>query len=97
MPTFRKKNPVVDAFNLASDPWSQWFKDAIILGRVQCFYRNRDISDPLGEFDYAVISSGYGTHIAHCRDYVINEGNFRIYPCKPDIFKMTYELVEVQP
>lgn len=97
MPTFRKVNTSVDAFRLDTYPWPDWFRDAIDLGRVECFYHSRDISDPLGKFDYAVISSGYGTHIADCCDYVINEGDFKIYPCKPDIFEMTYNPVEAQP
>lgn len=35
-----------------------------------------------------------GTMIANTGDYIIKGINGEFYPCKPDIFKKTYELVE---
>lgn len=36
-----------------------------------------------------------GTMKANVGDYIITGVNGEQYPCKPDIFKQTYELVEV--
>ncbi|MBY6871669.1 hypothetical protein HYH37_00385 [Clostridium botulinum] len=35
-----------------------------------------------------------GTMIANTGDYIIKGVNGEFYPCKPDIFKRTYELAE---
>lgn len=35
-----------------------------------------------------------GEHIASIGDYIIKGVKGEFYPCKPDIFEMTYELVE---
>lgn len=35
-----------------------------------------------------------GQHIASLGDYIIKGVKGEIYPCKPDIFEMTYEEVE---
>ncbi|HBJ2602292.1 TPA: hypothetical protein LA751_001571 [Clostridium botulinum] len=35
-----------------------------------------------------------GTMIANTGDYIIKSANGKFYPCKPDIFKRTYELAE---
>lgn len=35
-----------------------------------------------------------GTHIATEGDYIIKDVKGEFYPCKPDIFRETYDLVE---
>lgn len=35
-----------------------------------------------------------GNHNARCGDYIIKGVKGEFYPCKPDIFEMTYEKVE---
>ena len=35
-----------------------------------------------------------GDHIVSIGDYIIKGVNGEFYPCKPDIFKKTYELVD---
>lgn len=35
-----------------------------------------------------------GTHIANIGDYIVKGLKGEFYPCKPDIFEMTYEKVE---
>ena len=35
-----------------------------------------------------------GNHIADIGDYIIKGVNGEFYPCKPDIFEKTYEVVE---
>ncbi len=35
-----------------------------------------------------------GTHHANVGDYIIRGVNGELYPCKPNIFEKTYEIVE---
>ena len=41
-----------------------------------------------------IIKTLEGEHIASIGDYIIKGVNGEFYPCKPDIFEKTYELVE---
>lgn len=41
-----------------------------------------------------IISTLEGDHIASAGDYIIRGVNGEFYPCKPDIFRKTYETVE---
>jgi hypothetical protein len=43
---------------------------------------------------YMLINTLEGTHRADIRDFVIRGVAGEFYPCKPDIFAATYELVE---
>ena len=38
-----------------------------------------------------------GIHAVSCSDYIIKGVTDELYPCKPDIFKMTYELASEAP
>ena len=41
-----------------------------------------------------IIHTLEGDMVADIGDWIIRAGKGEIYPCKPDIFKMTYEAVE---
>ena len=41
-----------------------------------------------------IIKTLEGEHIASIGDYIIKGVNGEFYPCKPDIFKKTYEAVD---
>ena len=43
---------------------------------------------------YMEIKTRGGTHICSNGDYIIKGVQGEFYPCKPDIFMQTYELVE---
>ena len=43
-----------------------------------------------------VIDTLEGKHIVRPGDYIIKGVKGEFYPCKPDIFKMTYDLVEIK-
>ena len=36
------------------------------------------------------LESGHGTQIANINDYIIKDVKVEYYPCKPDIFELTY-------
>jgi len=44
-------------------------------------------------FDGLVIHTLEGDHLASVGDYIIKGVQGEFYPCKPDIFKKTYEMV----
>jgi len=51
------------------------------------------VREPVGK-DYLEIETLEGVHIASPGDYIIKGIKGEFYPCKPDIFEMTYELAE---
>lgn len=51
------------------------------------------VREPVGK-DYLEIETLEGIHIASPGDYIIKGIKGEFYPCKPDIFEMTYEKVD---
>lgn len=79
---YRKKPVVVDAYQLGGDePAPMWLVDAMSDGIVTAVNRK------------VYIKTLEGWHHANHGDYIIRGVKGEIYPCKPDIFKMTYEEV----
>jgi len=84
---FRKKPVVIEAFkwtgdqNQAEDP--VWIVDAINKNDVRFSADNQRL----------LIDTLEGTMEAKQGDYIIQGIKGEIYPCKPDIFKATYEKV----
>jgi len=92
MPRYRKKPVEVEAFKMMSTPpdlWPLWFKSAIISGTVF----TRDSMLDRDEVQEWFIKTLEGEMRIGWEDYVIQGVNGEIYPCKPDIFEKTYELV----
>jgi hypothetical protein len=74
---FRKKPVVIEA--------TQWFK----LGDHPAVVRFRDdISESIGW-----VETLEGGHIVNRGDWIITGVKGEHYPCKPDIFEMTYEAI----
>jgi hypothetical protein len=92
MASFRKKPVVIQAFqwtggpNQTEDP--VWVNDAARVGTVR--YEN------VGSPNVAMfIDTLEGTHRADVGDWIIQGVKGELYPCKPDIFALTYEPVEL--
>ncbi len=51
-------------------------------------------TDRFSDDDDIIVLTLEGQHIASCYDYLIRGVKGEHYPCKPDIFAMTYEPVE---
>jgi hypothetical protein len=89
MKYYRKKPVVIEAMQLSRN-----FADVIAkwIGR-----ENINSMGP-GEFAedscYIDIKTFVGSMLANEGDYIIKGVNGEFYPCKPDIFAKTYELVE---
>ena len=79
MPKFRKKPVEIEAFRFTGrKDYPAWF-------------RLHPMSRDYG--DFAEINTLEGTMIVEIGDWVILGVKSEIYPCKDDIFQMTYEPV----
>lgn len=79
---YRKKPVVIDAYQLGGDePDPMWLVDAMLDGIVTAVNGK------------VYIKTLEGLCHASNGDYIIRGVKGEIYPCKPDIFKMTYEEV----
>lgn len=91
MSKFRKKPVIIEAFKWTGDRTQTedpiWIIDAI--KNDLAFFENEGT-----ENIKLCIRTLEGTMTASRGDYVIQGVNGEIYPCKPDIFDKTYELVE---
>lgn len=90
MPKYRKKPVVIEAFKWTADIHQsddpEWIVDAIKSGDV--LFINEGTPDVK-----LAIKTLEGTMTADRGDYIIKGIKDEIYPCKPDVFDQTYELV----
>lgn len=91
MARYRKKPVEVEAWKWKGgklypddlmSPCPRWVAEAI----------DRRVVERKGE--ELVIRTLEGDHLARVGDYIIRGVKGELYPCKPDIFKQTYEVVE---
>ncbi|WP_270943113.1 hypothetical protein [Romboutsia lituseburensis] len=94
MSKYKKKPVIIDAFKWTGDQYQEedpiWIIDAIKKETV--WFENNKNEDGLNVLTM-VIKTLEGNHIANRGDYIIQGIKGEIYPCKPDIFEMTYERV----
>jgi hypothetical protein len=93
MSKYRKKPVVIEAFKWMGDHTSMenppaWLLTAIKDGTIMF----TQLHDVFG--DQMLIETLEGTHRASPGDFIIQGVKGELYPCKPDIFEATYELVE---
>ena len=84
MPIFRKKPVIIEAycFDQKRDNYRpDWFQDRVSANEI--------ITYP----DHAIIKTLEGDMRADLGDWVIKGVKGEVYPCKPDIFEATYEMV----
>ncbi|EOE7245893.1 hypothetical protein ACKTKD_003710 [Clostridioides difficile] len=87
MAKFKKKSVEVEAFRLGYDIEPEWF---IGNSRVCNFMQEKCIDGNVS----CNLETLEGTMRANKGDYIIQGVKGEIYPCKADIFEMTYEKVE---
>lgn len=87
---YRKKPVVIEAFKLGTDPMPDWFCDARSKNEITT--HNAD-DRWRGGPDYALINTLEGQMRAEFGDFIIQGVKGEIYPCKYDIFRLTYEPV----
>jgi len=87
---YRKKPVVVEAFKLEGlkgHDIPKWFIDGVTRAEI-------NISNLSEKSGFVVIRTLEGNMIADYGDYIIRGVKGEIYPCRPDIFEMTYESAE---
>lgn len=84
---YRKKPVVIEAIKLESDNVS---KVLAFTGGLQIVSAGYDDND----MPFVNISTLEGIMSAKLGDYIIRGVKGELYPCKPDIFEMTYEAVD---
>ena len=92
MPFFRKKPAIIEAVQLRWDNWSEMCEFAGV--------DKEGTGAPRGISKFApdiamLIPTLEGDMIANQNDWIIKGVKGELYPCKPDIFEITYEKVEV--
>ena len=83
MPFFQKKPVVIEARQLTKDNLDEML--AWVNSNNKNCYPSGDYLQPL------VIQTLEGDHQATIGDWIIKGVKGEFYPCKPDIFEMTYE------
>ncbi len=98
MPKFRKRPVIIEAFQLTAvtradnSTWPEWLNRAWQMqlekpGCVAPWYAGAG-DGPL------VIFTLEGPHRAEYGDWIIQGVKGELYPCKPDIFALTYEAAD---
>jgi thioesterase domain-containing protein len=89
MAKYRKKPVVIEARQLHPDNWAEivmWCNEGLHPAHQATAWRGWD--------NGITIRTLEGDHFATYGDYIIKGVKGEFYPCKPDIFEMTYEVAE---
>jgi len=90
MSKWRKKPVVIEAFKWTGDKHQEEEPDWIVEGIKQGVVT---FEEEKTENVSMMIETLEGTHRANRGDFIIQGVQGELYPCKPDIFHMTYESV----
>lgn len=93
MAKYIKRPIVIEAFKFYEDYMPDWFFEKVTANEVvlrNCDYKQYSIDEV-----YCEIKTLEGVMRANGGDFIIKGINGEIYPCKPDIFKRTYKLVDI--
>ena len=86
MPKYRKKPVVIEAI--------QWFEGMEVEGVIDSATILEEWIGKTAKDGRYYIHTLEGDHIVSNGDYIITGVKGEKYPCKPDIFELTYELVD---
>ncbi len=85
MPKFRKKPVEIEAWRfLGGGPFPDWLAEGVYAGKL--WYQG-------GSEPYMTIETLEGERRANVGDWIIKGVKGEFYPCKPDIFEATYDVV----
>ncbi len=95
MGKFRKKPVVIEAFQMTEErrsdnsEWPGWLHEAWNKEGEGALFIDADDADR----QRLVIGTLEGVHLVQWGDWIIQGVKGELYPCKPDIFKATYDPV----
>lgn len=85
---FKKKPVVIEAIQLRIDTVAEVNEFLNITGLGSFLECSHGIDPTDGKFKITTLE---GVHVANIGDYIIKGAKGEFYPCKPDIFELTYE------
>ena len=91
---YKKIPVVVEAFKIGIDNMPDWFFDEVVKKNIILKSKYSKL-DPF-EFDdsiYCEIKNPKGNATGNNGDYIIKDEKGDFYPCKPDIFELTYDKI----
>ena len=94
MAKYRKLPVVIEAFVLTYEMAKgkgkvpDWFAKASLKKELEVF-----VTDKIHGSQFTLIKTLEGVMTANANDYIVQGVNGEIYPCKPDIFNKTYEIL----
>lgn len=91
MSKYRKKPVEIEAFIFGVDYMPDWFMDKVSDNTVTLYNMGNNYQDE----GYCIIKTLEGDHKGLIGEYIIKGVKGELYPCKPDIFKMTYDKVDI--
>ena len=91
MSIYRKLPVEIEAFQYGIENRPDWFCDKVSTNEIVTYWQNdwKEHQDT-----YCLINTLEGKMRGDKKDYIIKGIKGEIYPCKPDIFEATYELVK---
>ena len=100
---YAKKPVVIEAFQMTKErrwdnsEWPNWLNMAWNKENTEensVYPAEKSISNFMSNKGMLCIHTLEGEHLISWGDYIIQGVKSELYPCKPDIFEMTYEKVE---
>lgn len=91
---YRKKPVVIEAVQLTQFSLDELYTFLGITNKGSFLDCGHGIDPTDGQFKITTLE---GVHVANINDYIIRGVKGEFYPCKPDIFEMTYEKAEDAP
>ena len=99
---YRKKPVVIEAIQMTADrwwdptDWPVWLVEAYSIGRDRpgSFYRQLPGIGETEPGEGLYVHTLEGEHRVRCNDWIIQGVKGELYPCKDEIFRMTYDPVE---
>lgn len=85
---YRKKPIIIEAFCYNIDPRPDWFMDKVSSNEITTH------TGWIGQPSFCFIKTFEGIMTCEMGDYIIKGVKGEIYPCKKDIFEMTYEAID---
>lgn len=98
---FRKKPVLIEAIQLRWENWNEVCEFCEV-GRLSdgkpegCYLDENGVVCGVSERIGLLIPTLEGLHTARQNDWIIKGVKGELYPCKPDIFEMTYEMEEIK-
>lgn len=93
---FRKKPVVIEAWQFNGEDamkWPPWLHSYEAPNGAVCFWEEL----PISKARQLTIPTLEGAMLASVGDWIIRGVKGEVYPCKPDIFEMTYEPEKAPP